>query len=170
MAPSTQHDTVQATAPAGGLLPHSMREKVLALEAAMLADPESFKSRGERNIDDLCPVRHHFSKGVYAREMFIPKGATVVGKIHKHENLAIMTMGELAIVTDDGVEVVKAPYTAVSPAGTKRAVHALEDSIFISVHSTDERDLAKIEQEFIAQTEQEYLDFCRALELKGAGL
>ena len=31
------------------------------------------------------PVTHHFSKDLYARELFIPAGTLLVGKIHKHE-------------------------------------------------------------------------------------
>ena len=32
-------------------------------------------------------VTHYFSKGVYARQMFIPKGTVLTGKMHKHNHL-----------------------------------------------------------------------------------
>src|ERR1700677_1255262 len=41
------------------------------------------------------PIKHYFSKGVYAREMFLPKGHFCVGKIHKHENLMILSQGDV---------------------------------------------------------------------------
>jgi hypothetical protein len=44
-----------------------------------------------------------------------------------------------------------APYTFVSEVGTKRVVHALEETIWTTVHVTDETDLEKIEDYVIAK-------------------
>lgn len=133
-----------------------MREKVQRAEAVMLTMPQL-----------ELPVKHHFSYGVYARELFIPKGTTLTGKIHKYEQLNILSQGEISVLTEEGVKRVKAPFHIVSPAGTKRIAYAHEDCVWTTVHGTDEKDLEKIESIFIAQTEQEYLEFCKALELKG---
>jgi len=42
---------------------------------------------------DQCTLKHHFAEyleeygsGVYARELFIPKGVTIVGKIHRYSH------------------------------------------------------------------------------------
>ena len=106
------------------------------------------------------PVIDHFSEGVYARELFIPKGTTLTGKIHKFTNLNIMISGELSVLTEDGVKRVTAPFVVVSPPGTKRVAYAHEDTRWITVHGTTETDIEKIEYKFIAQSEQEYLAFC----------
>lgn len=137
----------------------AIRRKVFDLEAIMKADPACFVSG--KNIDELCPVKHHFSSGVYAREMFIPKGTVIVGKLHKHENLNIMSQGELSVLTEDGIKRIKAPFTVVSPPGTKRVAYAHEDTIWTTIHATEERDLGKIESMFVAQSEQEFLAFCK---------
>lgn len=114
------------------------------------------------------PVTNHFSEGVYARELFIPKGTTLTGKIHKFSNLNIMVSGELSVLTENGVQRVKAPFVVTSPAGTKRVAYAHEDTRWITIHGTNETDVEKIEHQFIAQNEQEYLDFCASqLLLKG---
>lgn len=138
-------------------LPENLRRKVFDLEAVMLKDPNSVTGEA---LNELCPVTHYFAKGVYARAMFIPKGTVVVGKIHKYENLLILSQGELAFATDNGIERVRAPYTAVAKPGAKRCVLAIEDSVVTAVHGTDEKDVDKIEQIFIAQSEQEFLQFC----------
>jgi quercetin dioxygenase-like cupin family protein len=105
------------------------------------------------------PITNHFSPGVYAREMFIPKGTIVIGKIHKHENMSIMSKGELSIISiDGGVKRVKAPYTVVAPPGVKRMVYAHEDTVWTSIHGTHETDLAKIEEEFIAKNYDEVVE------------
>lgn len=126
-----------------------LRGKVLKLEHAMQAMEQ---------ID--IPIKHYFSQGVYAREMTVPKGATVVGKIHKYEQLNILSAGEVSVVTDEGVQRVKAPFTLVAPPGAKRAFYAHEDSVWTVIHGTEERDVEKIELQFIAQSELEYKEFC----------
>lgn len=110
-------------------------------------------------------VKHHFSQGVYGRELFIPKGTVLTGKIHKYPQLNVLVSGELSVLTEEGVKRVKPPFIVVSPAGTKRIAYAHEDSIWLTVHGTEENDLEKIENHFIAQSEQEYLEFCNSLQI-----
>lgn len=110
-----------------------------------------------------APVTHRFSKGVYAREMFIPKGAFVVGKIHKYQNLNILSKGDLSVLSVDGIMRVKAPFAVVSDPGVKRAVYAHEDCIWTTIHGTDETDVDKIEEIFIAKS---YEDVVSEIEAK----
>lgn len=104
-------------------------------------------------------VEHHFSYGVYARTLYIPKDCTLSGNIHKYENLNILLKGRLRVSIDNKIEEIEAPFTTVSPPGTKRIAWALEDSIWMTIHGTHERDLKLIEKVFIAHNEQEYLEF-----------
>lgn len=127
----------------------SMREKVHAAEAVMRELPQL----------KLTP-KHHFAKGTYGRELFIPKDACVTGKIHKYSQLNVLMSGDLSVLTEEGVIRVTPPFAIVSPPGTKRIVYAHEDSIWLTVHGTNETDLEKIEETFIAQSEAEYLAFC----------
>ncbi len=130
------------------------RSQVNRLEGVMLAMPQV----------DLAVV-HHFSERVYARELHIPGGTTLTGKIHKFANLNILSKGEISVLTESGVRRVKAPFTIVSPAGTKRAAYAHEDCVWTTIHGTDSKDIEEIEHEFIAESEQDYLAFCAALKL-----
>lgn len=132
-----------------------MRAKVNRAEAVMLQMPQV-----------ELPVKHHFSQGVYARELFIPKDTVLTGKLHKYPQLNILMSGELSVLTEDGVKRVKPPFLVVSPAGTKRIAYAHEDSIWLTVHGTEENDLEKIEQHFIAQNDAEYLEHCKALQIE----
>lgn len=130
-------------------IPASMLAKVMALEDAM------------RNYDQIeLEVRHHFSPGVYARELHIPAGTVLTGKIHKYENLNILSQGSMYVVVGDEVKYVEAPFHIVSPPGTKRAALAQTDCVWTTIHGTDETDLAKIEAQFIAQDENDYIAFC----------
>lgn len=133
----------------------SKRDKVFQAEALMRQMPNQVELK---HID-------YFSYGLYARELYIPKGVTLVGKLHKYPQMNILTKGSLKILVDNEPTILTAPYVICSPAGTKRIAYALEDSIWITIHATDEVDVDKIEQHFIAQTEQEYLEFCDSQKL-----
>ena len=113
-----------------------------------------------------CPVRHHFAKGVYGREMFIPAGTVLTGKIHKHTNLNIMTQGDMSVLVDGVIKRVRAPFTVVSPPGTKRAAYAHTDTVWMTIHGTNETDVDKIENECIAATYEEYLEYCEQVKLE----
>lgn len=98
-----------------------------------------------------CPVQHHFAPGAYGREMTLPAGLVVVGKIHKHAHINVISKGRVQVFTEqDGVLELAAPCTFVSSPGTKRVVHVLEETVWTTVHVTDKTDLAEIEREVIA--------------------
>lgn len=96
-----------------------------------------------------CPLKHHFSPGVYAREMLMISGTAVVGKRHAHAHLLIVASGDVTILNGSGRMRVCAPMVLNSPAGVKRAIFAHEDSTLITIHLTDETDVDKIEDQVI---------------------
>jgi hypothetical protein len=96
-------------------------------------------------------LRHAFAEGIHVREIFIPKGTVIVGKIHKYAHPNFLMRGDVIVVTEGGGrEHLSAPRAWISQPGTKRAVVALEDTVWITVHATHETDLTKIEDEVIA--------------------
>jgi hypothetical protein len=131
----------------------SHRDRVHLLEDAMREHPQRL------DIKKALPVTHHFSPGVYAREMFIPAGTLVTGRIHKRTQLNILSAGELTLVTEEGCVRISAPFHVVSPPGTKRAVFAHTDCVFTTILGTDETDPEKIEAQFTAGSEAEYQAF-----------
>lgn len=121
------------------------------------------KAVAEGVIEDAlkdCTVRHYFTpmdvkfgSYTYAREMTIPKDTVIIGKIHRHQHLNIISKGSVSVVTEHGPKRYYAPCTFVSELGTKRAVYAEEDTIWTTIHTTSygcEADLDKIEAEVIA--------------------
>lgn len=101
------------------------------------------------------PIKHHFSKDVYAREMTLPEGALIVGKIHKFENLNILSKGEVSVLSIDGVMRLKAPATFVGSVGAKRVIYAHSEVVWTTIHGTSETDVEKIEEQFIAKSYDE---------------
>ena len=103
-----------------------------------------------------CPLIHAFAPGAYGRQIFIPKETLVVGKIHKHAHLNFLMKGKVLVATEEGPKTYEAPLMMVSKAGTKRVVYTYEDTIWATVHLTNETDLEKIEEEIIAKDYEEF--------------
>ncbi len=119
----------------------SDRDMVLELEVEMLKYPQV-----------ELEVRHHFSPGIYARELHIPAGIMLTGKIHRKEVLNIVSQGRLSVYKDGRLEEITGPCTFLSPKGTKRAGYVHEDTIWTTVHATEETDLELLEKEIIAES------------------
>lgn len=112
-----------------------------ALQSAMRAS--------ENAIDLTDHTFHHFADGVYCRELRIPAGVAVIGKMHRHSTLNVLAAGELAVTTPDGPQVLKAPAIFVSPAGAKKLGVAITDCVFLNVHASHATDLDALEAELI---------------------
>lgn len=126
------------------------RKDIIELESKIKNIPGSFV--GDSNN---CPLKHNFADGVYVREIFIPKGTLIVGKLHKHSHPNFLLKGEVSVMTEEGPKRLKAPLSMISPAGTKRVVYAHEDTVWVTIHVTNNTDLEKIEEEVIAKNYQE---------------
>ena len=96
-------------------------------------------------------TRHHFCDGLYLRELEQPAMSVVVGKIHKREHYLIVLRGRIAIRQGEDTRTLEAGAIVKSEAGTKRAILAVEDSVYMTVHPNPENmeSLGKIEDELI---------------------
>ena len=103
-----------------------------------------------------CVTKEYFAPGVYCREIFMPAGELVLGKIHKHAHLNTILCGRAIVATEFGVEEIVAG-TFISPPGTKRALVIVEDMIWTTYHPNpnNETDPAVLEEFVIAKTYEE---------------
>jgi len=120
-------------------------------------------------IDPDSLVDHIFAPGVYVRQMLLPAGSTVVGKIHKTRHVSIISHGRVTVVTENGEEVLTAPHTFINEPGERRVVCAHTDTIWTTIHPTKETDLKVIEDEVIAKTYEEFLEYQEKLHLEANG-
>ena len=122
---------------------------MMALEAEMNEHPERLLEDG-RKIE--LETIHHFAPGLYARELRIPAGVLLTGKVHKTEHLNILAKGRIEISNMGESKEMIAPQIFVSPPGTKRAGYAHEDSVWITIHPTEETDMIKLEQDLVTNS------------------
>ncbi len=126
------------------------RSNILKLEDEIREQP-GYDHEGKK----LCKITHYFAPGMYAREMWIPADCLITGKIHLTEHLNILSQGRVSVSNKGESVTMEAPYTFVSPIGTKRAIYAHEDSTWTTFHVTDLTDVDEIEEETIADNFQQ---------------
>lgn len=135
------------------------REKISAFEK-LISDQEGAYFGDTVN----CPLTHLFSPGMYVREITIPAGTVLTGKIHKHSHPNFLMSGIVEVFTESGgLERLEGPLSMISPPGTKRALVAITDVVWATVHAnpTNTRDLLELEKIVIAPSFEEYEKFKR---------
>ena len=103
--------------------PAELRERIVAFERELFRHPQ---------VD--IPVMQWFSHGTYVRQITIPAGVILTGKIHKHACMSIVLSGEMEVVTDQGPRRIVGPVVYESPAGVKRAGRAITECVWLTVH------------------------------------
>ena len=139
------------------------REEVMKFEAKLREQPGSLIGDSEEYLK-ICPLKHTFVDGAYVRELFMPKGLLFVTKIHKITHPYFLMTGDCLVLTEDGIRRIKAPHSGITLSGTKRIIYTYEDTTWITVHVTKEKDLQKIEDEVIAKTYDEVPNLCIDIE------
>lgn len=109
------------------------------------------------------PLRHFIADGCYVREIFMPAGLDVTGRIHKHEHIAIQVYGDITIFDHTGAYRMSGYNVFVSKPGAKRALRTHADTMFLTVHKLRQpiqevtpEILAELEREYVAETMEEY--------------
>jgi quercetin dioxygenase-like cupin family protein len=135
-------DTLTACAPADGTtapLAPAIGKGVIggsgASEAQILALQSRMMAMTEHHIE-IVPV-HRFAHGLYSREVTLPEGCTAVGHRHAQEHICIISKGRVLVVTEDGTDEICAPATLIVPRGRKNCVHALEETVWTTVHASN---------------------------------
>ena len=133
------------------------RDDILKVQEGMQQMIANGEMRG--NLEN-CTLTHLFTPkdekygcSTYAREILLPKGSLVIGKIHRHQHLNFISKGKVTVFTEFGQKHLEAPCTFISEVGLKRAVYAEEDTLWTTVHMTEhvgEENLDKMEAEVIA--------------------
>ena len=115
------------------------------------------------------PLKHSFAPGVYAREMEIPAGTLLIGKIHKHRHHNFLMKGSIIVLTEaNGVELLQAPLMIVSEEGTQRIGYAITDTVWTTIHENkdDSEDLVVIEERTVVKDKTKYLEYKNKLTKK----
>ena len=136
------------------------KEKVIELEKSLLSIADEKNIVTTQNTK-LFPLKHTFADGIYVRQMSMEKGSSVIGAIHNHLHVWFLLTGCISVATEDVIEDYVAPCYVVSTPGTKRVIHANEDSIFVNVHKNtcNTQDIQRLEKEIVSKNYKEYEEY-----------
>lgn len=110
------------------------------------------------NLPELPEHRlvHSFADGAYVREITIPAGQLIIGRIHKHSHVNYISRGRVTCVTESkGVEELVGPCTMISPAGTKRVLFTHEETVWTTVHVTNATTVEDAERDAVTDDYEE---------------
>jgi hypothetical protein len=94
------------------------------IEAAMVGGPPM-----------VSHVVNHFPPGLYVRECHFAAGTLGTSMIHKVEHPFILARGVVEVMSEaEGSVTYRAPHVGITKPGTRRVLHALEDTVWITIH------------------------------------
>lgn len=114
--------------------------------------------------EDLEPA-HFFAAGLYARELYMPRGVLIVGRIHRHQHLCIQVSGDVLVYAEGwGKRRVTGYGVLVSDPGAKRVLLPLADTRWVTLHANPHniRSVHAIEDELTERDDPEAMEQFRA--------
>jgi quercetin dioxygenase-like cupin family protein len=96
-------------------------------------------------------VVHHFSDGVYSKEIHVPAGVEIKQHKHKFEHMSILAKGTARVEKDGATEYFIGPAVVIIAAGVAHKVYAMTDIVWFCTHATDEKDPDNIDHTLIEE-------------------
>jgi hypothetical protein len=118
----------------------------------MRAQAKCFAAPDEIRMKESPPVKHWFAPGIYCRQINLQAGSTVIGRIHRHEHMNIISAGDVTVFTEFGIQELKAGDSFTSKPGTKRVVAVHQDTIWTTIHPNPDNctDVHQLEERYTA--------------------
>lgn len=91
----------------------------------------------DRGANIALNLTHTLTKGLYSREVFLPKGTILTSKVHKEPHQFLLLKGKMIIINEEGAVQITAPFHGTTMPSSTRIGVALEDSIWTTFHNCD---------------------------------
>ena len=115
-------------------------EKVESLIASNSIDELALFITDNLPVIDL-ELRHTFVPGIYIREMLVPKGVLMVGKVHLTSDPYVFLSGAMRVFTPEGGTVtLTAPHYGITATDVQKVGYVLEDSHWINYHALSDKE------------------------------
>lgn len=148
----------------------AVRARIEDLEAALRTQVAAgeleqtiFDAATEQGADQC---KHYYGDGVYLRSLWIPAGTCVIGKLHKQARICVIAAGRCVFTDEFQRHEVEAPWIGEFQAGTKTAVLALTDTLWIAAFGTDITDPIRFVTERTAIDHEDFAAYLAAGETR----
>ena len=125
----------------------NLQSKLVKSNIGMMGDSKDYAEK--------CPLKHTYGEGCYIRELLMPKGMLFITRIHRFKHPYFILKGDVSILTEKGVKRLTAPYSGITEAGTKRIIYTHTETIWCTVHVTNETDPKKAVKELTVENFEE---------------
>ena len=98
-------------------------------------------------MSDVRDIKHHFSGGVYARQMTLPRGYKVNTHSHKYNHMSILAKGCALVIAGEIKTEYIAPAVIEIKAGIAHEIIAFEDTLWFCIHATEETEIENLDKE-----------------------
>lgn len=108
-----------------------------------------------KETEELSPITNSWGDGCYVREWLCPAGVFTISRLHKFAHPFFVLKGTVSVMTEDGVQRIKAPHYGITKPGTKRVLYTHTETKWVTVHVTDLTDPDEIVEAMTAKTFKE---------------
>ena len=126
---------------------------------------KNYFNESEQKAKEL-PLEHFICNKTYVRQITLPKDIMLTGKVHNFDHTSILSKGEVTIMTGEGVARIKAPATWVSKAGTKRLIYVHEETIWSTIHQSENTLVEDLEKEIVHDSDLSWISEVNLLGVK----
>jgi len=105
------------------------------------------------DIADTLPVREWLHGGMYSRELTIPAGTLLTGKIHTTDHVFNLSKGKLLVLANDKMETIEAPTFIEVNAGSKKIGYAYTDCVCTTTNTTQKTTIQEAFEEATADSD-----------------
>ena len=113
---------------------------------------------GTEQIAKELPLEHFICNKTYTRQITLPKDILLTGKVHNFDHVSILSKGDVSVMTDEGVTRIKAPATWISKAGTKRLIYVHEETIWSTIHHSENTLVEDLEKEIVHESDLSWIN------------
>lgn len=108
-----------------------------------------------KETEELSPITNSWGDGCYVREWLCPAGVFTISRLHKFAHPFFVLKGTVSVMTEDGVQRIKAPHYGITQPGTKRVLYTHTETKWVTVHVTDLTDPDEIVEAMTVATFKE---------------
>ena len=96
-----------------------------------------------------CSIRHHWLSRGYMKDTLIPQGVELVQHSHTFDHVSVLLSGCVVVKVEGEVHRYTAPAGIMITANRAHSVLAMEESVWLCIHKTDETDVGKIDESIV---------------------
>ena len=102
-------------------------------------------------VGDFLGQTHHFSDGVYAKQMTLPAGHVVGSHAHQYSHLSVLASGNVIVEVDGTPTEYFGPSCIEIKAGCEHKVFAKTDAVWFCIHATEATNADEVDAVLIAE-------------------